>query len=218
MRNIIANAVLLLLLGTVGLASGATDVLIENDPLYIQNEISLTLIPGQPGRLAMAYNDLALNVALGIAYSADSGQTWSTKNLSLPTEPSGLSTMARGFDPSITADSTGKLYASFIADGATWAYGLPDSGLYVSTSTDYGNTWSSPVTVSYDGPPTWTPPNPPPPPDPNYRYNDRDQITVDTFVSNNVYASVTAKPWGGEKCGLAVGERQSKAAFHAPRS
>src|SRR3972149_10757176 len=81
------------------------------------------------------------------------------------------------------------IYASFIADGATWAYGLPDSGLYVSTSTDYGNTWSSPVTVSYDGPPTWTPPNPPPPPDPNYRYNDRDQITVDTFVSNNVYVS-----------------------------
>jgi hypothetical protein len=176
----------LLVLGTQVFAG--TDVPVKSDP-NIQNEVSITLVPGHANNVVMAYNDQPYTGPLGIAYSSSAGSSWNSTRLVLPYEPSGLSQMSRAFDPTITADANGNLYAGFIADGATSSSGgLSDSGLYVCKSTDKGQNWSFPVQVSYDGPSL---PAPPAPPDPNYRFNDRCQITADTYSGssdvNNIY-------------------------------
>lgn len=171
--------VFVVLLTSVGTAFAGVDVLVDGDP-NVQNEISLTLIPGQPN-LVMAYNDNPYTGSLGIACSQDRGSSWNTTQLPFPSSPGPVpppSPMTRAFDPTITADANGNVFAGFIADGANWQYGLSDSGLYVCKSTDGGKFWGTPVQVSYDAPPTKASP------DPNYRFNDRCQITADT-VSND---------------------------------
>ncbi len=185
-------AILALLAASATVPAGA-DVKVDGDPNTVQNEISLTLVHGQSGQLAMAYNDYLFSQALGIAYSTDNGNTWGTTQLQLPLSPGPGGgppgpPMGRAFDPTITSDANGKLYAGFIADGAQTLGGAPDSGLYVATSTDGGQNWGTPVQVSYDPPSQNTIY-----PDPNYRFNDRDQITADRFPNSphygNVYAS-----------------------------
>jgi hypothetical protein len=164
------------------------DVLVDGDP-NIQNEISLTLRPGNPNDLIMAYNDNPGVGPLGIAYSPNDGNTWSTTQLPLPNTPAPPNgplppnQMPAAFDPTITADTNGDVYAGFIAVGAHQnAGGWSDSGLYVCKSTDGGQNWGAPVQVSYDWPSL---PSPPAPPDANYRFNDRCQITADTFTSSS---------------------------------
>jgi len=103
--------------------------------------------------------------------------------------------MTRAIDPTITADPCGNVYAAFIADGANFGTGTSDSGLYCCQSTDDGNNWGSPVTVSYDANDRGTP-------DPNYHFNDRCQMTCD-LVSNdsnkgNIYiAWIKDRGWYG---------------------
>lgn len=173
----------LVLLTSAGTAFAGVDVIVDGDG-FVQNEISLTSIPGQPNDLIMAYNDNPYSGApsgLGSAYSQDRGASWNTTQLPFPSSPGPVpppSPMTREFDPTITADANGNVFAGFIADGANWQYGLSDSGLYVCKTTDGGKNWGTPVQVSYDAPPTKSSP------DPNYRFNDRCQITADT-VSND---------------------------------
>ncbi len=190
------------LLLTAAAAMAGTDVLVDGNPNTIQNEIDLTLIPGQPARVAMAYNDSPYSGPLGIAHSADSGATWSLAQLSIPSvpliqvpplpPPPPTVPMGREFDPTITADTQGNLFAACIADGANNPAGNPlggyDSGLYAFKSTDYGASWGAPVQVSYDGP-TMVPAGE----DPAYRYNDRCRVRADTYAASpytdNVYVT-----------------------------
>ena len=171
----------LALLTSTNTAFAGTDVNVDGDP-NTQNEISLTLVPGRPNDLVMAYNDnpgYGAPTGLGIAYSQNKGSSWTTNQLTFPYEASGVALMTRVFDPTITAANDANVYAGFIADGATWAHNLPDSGLYVCKSSDSGQNWGLPVQVDYNGPPTQASP------DPNYRFNDRCQITADTVSTDS---------------------------------
>ncbi len=171
----------LALLTSTNTAFAVTDVNVDGDP-NVQNEISLTLVPGRPNDLVMAYNDDPVSNAptgLGIAYSLNKGSSWTTTQLTFPYEASGVVQMTRVFDPTITAANDANVYAGFIADGATWAFGLQDSGLYVCKSSDSGQNWGLPVQVDYNGPPAQ------PSPDPYYRFNDRCQITADLVSTDS---------------------------------
>jgi hypothetical protein len=164
---------------------------VDPDPLgqFIQNEISLALVPGTtagiPNVLLAAYNDQPFpgGPGLGVSTSYDGGTTWNPQQLPYPVDPSGVPFLD-AFDPTATSDKQGNLYVGHIATDYNWAVG-PASGLYVHKSTDGGITWQLPTTVSYDA-------NAVTNPDPNYRFNDRCQITADTFsltspYFNNIY-------------------------------
>ena len=174
-------------------AEAGVDVPIDGDA-NVQNEISLTLVPGQPGKVVMAYNDnpyAPTCPGLGIAHRQSSAGSWTTTQLALPIMGAlpGMPKMARAFDPTVTADLAGNVYAAFIADGATPGLGTGDSGLFVSVSLagSYGQAWNPPVQVAYNPPPTAIP-------DPLYRFNDRCQITADT-VSGSIYAGSVYVTW-----------------------
>ncbi|KKK79339.1 hypothetical protein LCGC14_2834500, partial [marine sediment metagenome] len=175
-------------------AAAGVDVLIEGDAKE-QSEISITTIPGQPGKLVMAYNDdTTAALGLGIAHRQSAGGAWTTLQLPIPTVPAlpGPPSMTWIFDPTITADNAGNVYAGFIGGGASsWPgppFAWPDSGMYVSVSPagSYGQAWNTPVQVAYDPAPTANP-------DPAYRFNDRCQIVADNVsagsFAGNVYVS-----------------------------
>lgn len=174
----------IVLLTSSGIVFAGTDVPVDGDP-NVQNEISLTVLAGEPN-LVMAYNDNPLAGPLGSAYSQDNGKNWSTTQLPLPTTPANGPPpplpMVAAFDPTITSDANGNVYTGFIAVGAHNFGGWGDSGLYVCVSSDGGQNWGAPVQVSYDWPSL---PSPPAPPDANYRFNDRCQITADTFATSS---------------------------------
>jgi len=172
--------------------SAIGDTLIDGDSL-VQNEISLTTVPGQPGTLVMAYNDnpYANGPGIGIANRQGPAGAWNTTQIPAPTFnivppplPPALPfvTMTRVFDPTIAADNAGNVYAGFIADNAAG-----DSAMCVSVSTDFGQTFGAPVAVPLDPPPVSNP-------DPNYRFNDRCQITTDN-VSSGSYAGNVYLAW-----------------------
>ncbi len=183
LRVVCACAATVLLAG----AGAPADVLIDGDGL-VQNEISLTTVPGQAGTVVMAYNDdpYSSGPGLGIAHRQGALGAWTTTQILTPTFIPPLGgppvIMARSFDPTITADSSGNVYAGFIADN-----GAGDSAMAVSVSADFGQTWGLPVAVALDPPPVSNP-------DPNYRFNDRCQITSDT-VSSGAYAGNVYLAW-----------------------
>jgi len=183
--GVLSVAALLLAAGVAG-----ADVLIDGDNL-VQNEISLTLVPGQPGTVVMAYNDnpYANGPGLGIAYRQ--GGLWTTTQIPAPTfniippppaPAPPVVVMTRVFDPTITADASGNVYAGFIADNANG-----DNAMCVSASTNSGQTWGMPVAVNLDFGPVA-------PPNPAYRFNDRCQITSDT-ISTGQYAGNVYLTW-----------------------
>ena len=166
---------------------GGTDVPVDPDltSSVIQNEVSLTLIPGtqpgQPALLVAAYNDNPWpgGNGLGVSLSTDGGANWSSLQLPFPAG------MADAFDPTAAADTQGNAFIAHISkDGTGWtATSGPGSGLYVHRYNSLSGAWSGPVAVSTDPPGSGT----------GFRFNDRDQITVDTFsgspYTNNVYVA-----------------------------
>jgi len=199
-RKSLTVCALLTLLTLTNIGFAGTDVLVDGDP-NIQNEISLTLVPGQPNDLVMAYNDSPYAGPLGSAYSQNGGAGWNTTQLPLgltPPFPVGPCTpmpWARAFDPTITADASSNVFAAYIVDGANWdiSVSVSDSAIYVSKSTDSGKNWNTPVVVDYDFASALLLP-PPPPNDPAYRYNDRCQITAD-IVSSGSYRGNIYLAW-----------------------
>ena len=164
------------------------DVQVDSDPTQsiVQNEISLTCIPGSqaglPSLLLAAYNDNPYygGNGLGYSYSTDGGAIWSSGQLPFPVNNFTGMNMTRVFDPTVTSDNFGNVFVGHIADDMN-GY----SGLYVHKSSDGGVSWSLPVVVAVDNMPSnFTM-------DPNYRFNDRCQITADTYstssYTNNVY-------------------------------
>ena len=151
-------------------------------PMVVQNEISLTLVPGQasgiPALLLAAYNDTPGNngVGIGVSHSTDGGATWNVPaatvtQLQLPTNSLDGLALNDVFDPTATADSNG-VYVGHIANNG---YGSIN-GLYVHQGALQGNgaiLWSTPVEVAVDAATLVGMP------DPAYRFNDRCQITSD---------------------------------------
>ena len=175
-------------LAVAGSAAAGTDVVVDSGSV-VQNEISLTLVPGsvgQPTVLLAAYNDdpyPASTAGLGISTSTDGGANWSSKQLQFPTSVLFPAvTLVDSWDPTATADSSGNLY---VADFSTDGVGAGVSGLYVHASTDSGVTWPTLIEVSADGASGAGSP-----PDANYRFNDRVQMTSDTLSSGSYAGNV----------------------------
>ncbi len=186
----LVNAIALVMTG-VATGSG-TDAQVDVDPLGTlnQNEISLTLIPGntpgQPQLLLAAYNDqpFAGGPGIGVSYSTDGGANWVNGQLPYPAHSSGA-LLVEAFDPTATVDTQGNVFVAHIATDANWASG-PSSGLYVHKSVNGGASWQTPVAVAENG--TAAAPQ-----DPNYRLNDRCQMTADRFIgssyTDNIYVA-----------------------------
>lgn len=161
---------------------GGLDASIDPDP-GIQNEISLTLVPGtvsgQPQVLMAAYNDVPFpgGNGLGVSYSTNGGATWSGAQLPFPTSSITGVTLADAFDPTVTVDTQGRLFVAHISTDGFIGSPSGVSGLYVRTSTNSGQTWSKQVEVSAD-------PGSSGPPDPAFRFNDRCQMTADRFSAS----------------------------------
>ena len=170
----------------VSISLGTSDIQVDPDPnhSFVQNEISMALIPGinpgVPAVLLAAYNDHPYpgGPGLGVSYSNDGGTTWNPLQLPYPLNPGGIQYVDM-FDPTATADGSGNLYVAHISTDYDWANG-PESGLYVHKSTDGGISWNAPVTIAYDGKPSGSP-------DPNYRFNDRCQMTCDVHPTSPYY-------------------------------
>ncbi len=165
-----ATAVVLLVLPAAA-GAGGTDVKINGDPAgTVQNEIRITQNAASPANLVVAYNDAigAASTPLGVSFSTDGGATWFDRQLSVPLDPL-LNSLPIIFDPYIDSDSSGTVYAGYIAS-AGFTGGA--SGLYIESSTDGGSTWSGPTTIAFD-------PAALGPIDPSYRFNDRPDMTVD---------------------------------------
>ena len=166
---------------------GLADVTVDGG-LPVQNEISLTLVPGtvsgQPQVLLAAYNDnpTAGGLGLGVSRSTDGGANWSSAQLPYPTSSLPGVIYNWSFDPTATADTQGNLFAAHIAvDNAVGGA----NGLYVWRSGDLGQSWLE-TEVSVAGAAAGFP-------DFTYRFNDRCQITADRFSTSsykdNVYIS-----------------------------
>jgi hypothetical protein len=131
-----------------------------------------------------AYNDEPFpgGPGIGISYSTDGGATWGNTHLPVPVSSISGVKLMDAFDPSITIDGNGNLYAAQIATDANWWTG-PVTGLFVSKSTDGGMTWPllSPVDEQ---------PAPNGGTDSAYRLNDRDQIICDRYPSSPYYNNI----------------------------
>ncbi|MEA3478636.1 MAG: GEVED domain-containing protein [Bacteroidota bacterium] len=185
----------------------STEIVIDPDPtgLFTQNEISVAIIPGQlfgpPDLIVAAYNDEPFpgGPGIGISYSTDVGATWANTHLPYPVSGVTGVVLVDAFDPSITMDDQGNIYAAHISSDANWWNG-PVTGLYVHKSTDGGQTWPSYVPVDEKGAPVAGT-------DTAYRLNDRDQIICDRYpmspYHNNLYIAWIQdrgwnmpSPWG----------------------
>ncbi len=166
---------------TVGVQT--TDIEVDPDPTgsWVQNEISMAIVPGSPAQLIAAYNDHPYpgGPGLGVSYSHDGGATWNPLQLPYPPDPYGGGNFVDMFDPTATADANGNFYVAHISSDYDWTNG-PASGLFVHMSNDGGVTWAGPVAVATDGPPVGSP-------DPNYRFNDRCQMTCDINPASPYY-------------------------------
>lgn len=182
--GIVVMTILTMAIPGPSLAQGGVDVQIDPDiTSVVQNEISLTLLPGtQPGVPALllaAYNDnpFANGLGIGYSYSTDGGVSWTDGQLPFPLNPySGLN-MVDAFDPTAASDTQGNVYIGQVSTDAIWATG-PATGLFVHKSTTGGVSWLPPVAVSTNPGATGSP-------DANYRLNDRCQMTVDKITASS---------------------------------
>jgi len=173
------------------ITSVQASVEVDPDPMdnFVQNEISLALVPGSapgiPTALVAAYNDQPYpgGPGLGVSHSFNGGATWTAQQLPYPLNPSGTPFLD-AFDPTATADGNGNIYVAHISTDYDWTNGQ-ESGLYIHKSTDGGVNWTGPYQISYD-------PKPVSSPDTNYRFNDRCQIVADINPSSPYYNTLYA--------------------------
>jgi len=177
---------LLFLTAAASAQFGGTDSIVDAGGV-VQNEISLTLIPGtvsgQPQTLLAAYNDDPYwppnsGAGLGVSYSTDGGATWTgipgatVGQLPYPAPTAGGpipgAVFNWAFDPTATADTQGNLFVGHIA--ADTSVG-GDNGLYVWRSGDGGLSWTQSAVSEQAAAVGF--------PDFAYRFNDRCQITAD---------------------------------------
>jgi len=120
------------------------------------------IVVDQNGILYEGWNDNRFgNYHLGFSRSLDNGLTWSPNTfLNEPTFPS------QG-DPCLAVDNGGNVYYSILSFGNY-------SDVFITKSTDQGNTWGPNVLVSTNTP---------------YTFEDREWFTVD---GNNVYCTFTS--------------------------
>ena len=141
-----------------------------------------------------------------VGFSVDGGSTWEVESTTKNTQCTG-GTLANGGDyerasdpwVTISPDGTAYLMSLSVDDDPTSIFGSNPDAMLVSRSIDGGDNWSDPTTLIRD-----TNPN---------RFNDKNSMTADPYVADNVYAvwdrlvsppSGTPNPTAGEN---AIGYR-----------
>jgi hypothetical protein len=157
-------------------AAAPAQQIIDPDPMgLIQNETSLTILPGVPGLpvlIAVAYNnDPTGATGLGVGLSTDAGASWGNVVLPLPLDPGGSGQqMTDAFDPAAGFDRPGNLFVAQIST----LFGYPGAnGLFVHRYDSNAGIWFPPATVAYQPAAAGYP-------DPFYRFNDKCHLAVDT--------------------------------------
>lgn len=103
-----------------------------------QNEPFIAINPANPQNIVAGANESA---RMGVYYTTNGGQQWRATTVPLP---SGLRNSS---DPGIAADAQGNFYYSFIAFNSSSGGALSDNGVFVSKSTNGGQTFRAPVPV-----------------------------------------------------------------------
>jgi hypothetical protein len=109
----------------------------ENDQLPTQNESSIAISPLNPNLIIGSAVDYRGASSTWAYYSTDAGRTWS--NVSLGTARPGW---ASTNDPSVCFDHRGKGFLCYGGFRRTGNAQFGENGIFVSSTTDAGKTWS----------------------------------------------------------------------------
>ena len=109
----------------------------ENDQLPTQNESSIAISPLNPNLMIGSAVDYRGSSSTWAYYSTDAGRTWN--NVSLGTARPGW---ASTNDPSVCFDHNGKGYLCYGGFRRTGNAQFGENGIFVSSTTDAGQTWS----------------------------------------------------------------------------
>lgn len=163
---------------------GGTDIQVTFDPANMpQNEPTIAVNPLNSSRLSAGANDYrlaaqGLDAWTGIYLSQDGGSTWT--NGLLPGYPGGPISSLTGFDtagdPALAYDKNGNIYYAGLAANRAGDGGARDGTVFVSKSSDGGNTFSTVIIARGSG----------------NTFNDKPYLAVDTTnasFSGRVYVS-----------------------------
>lgn len=109
----------------------------ENDQLPTQNESSIAISPLNPKLMIGSAVDYRGGSSTWAYYSTDAGYTWS--NVSLGTARPGWTSTN---DPSVCFDHKGKGYLCYGGFRRTGNAQFGENGVFISSTTDAGQTWS----------------------------------------------------------------------------
>lgn len=126
-------------------------VSIETDQLPAQNESSIAINPRNPKNLLGSAVDYRGGSSTWAYYSTDAGRTWT--NITLGTARQGWTSSN---DPSVCFDHKGKGYLMYGGFRRTGNAQFGENGVFVSSTTDGGATWSMKHTavIIHTGPQT----------------------------------------------------------------
>ena len=109
----------------------------ENDQLPTQNESSIAISPLNPNLMIGSAVDYRGGSSTWAYYSTDGGRTW--YNVTLGTARPGWTSSN---DPSVCFDHKGKGYLCYGGFRRTGNAQFGENGVFVSSTTDAGQTWS----------------------------------------------------------------------------
>ena len=182
---------------------GNVDVSKECGP---QSETYITINPSSPANVAAGSNEI-FRLAMRGYYSKDGGGTWGGVDLPLP-PAIGSNGIRFGSDPSLTFDSRGTLYFSYIVVFFGNGNGINGTEMAVAKSTDGGKSYPS---VSYFSFQSGT-----------NHFNDKPMITADknpaSRFRDRVYVAWDAASGGSTGGGVRVASAADGANFTVNRA
>jgi hypothetical protein len=125
-----------------------TDARLTNDSAP-ENETTIAVNPFNINQIVGGMNDYGVISTgyggNGVVYSTDGGATWTHHPTGVPM-PVGFANA--GGDPGVCWNSTGRVFYSFIASGTGATDTTTNNGVFLSSSTDGGVNWSTPVAIA----------------------------------------------------------------------
>jgi hypothetical protein len=115
----------------------------RNETAIAVSPVNQQIIVGASKVIVGGGNGVTGNTRIAFYYSSDGGRNWATSLLSLETPQK---TWGRATSPSITVDTNGVFYlCALLLDNSTF-----DTGVYVYSSTDGGQSFTNPLPVTLD--------------------------------------------------------------------
>ena len=158
-----------------------------------QSETFIALNANKPKTLAAGSNEI-FRLPMRGYYSSNGGSGWGGVDLPLP-PAQGANGIDFGSDPSLTFDSLGNVFYSYIVVFFGNGSGINGTEMAVARSTDGGKTYPSVTYFSFEGG--------------SNHFNDKPMITADTSVGSpfkdNIYVAWDAAAGGSTGGGIRVG-------------